>query len=250
MDLEKEFIGRDDVLGEMVTAWPDTQIYGIYGTRSIGKSRLVFQFLRKIEGNEESSLRHLWIDLKQCRQMKDVFWPILNEFRLSDQGYNAMLLAEKVATELVSTEQSYILVFDNAEDVLDGGMEDEFMKVCDILLGNKGIKIIVTSTTRMDIGQFPQSYQKSLPLLSTTESMRLLETSAPSVEFGDYKEEIAKRCGGLPLALLIVAAELEQDAEKLLSPADMVELLMKFRLKVLSGEMYPSEDRIGMLDLC
>ena len=76
----------------------------------------------------------------------------------------------------------------------------------------------------------PRNYYKSsLPLLT-----------------GIYLDKIAELCGGLPLALLMTGSELEQD-DGLLDPCDMVELLNKCRLKVLSQDLYPIQERIGKL---
>ena len=60
-------------------------------------------------------------------------------------------------------------------------------------------------------------------------------------------DKIAELCEGLPLALLMTGSELEQDEEGLLDPCDMVELLNKCRLKVLSQDLYPIQERIGKL---
>ncbi|KAK3097977.1 hypothetical protein FSP39_015015 [Pinctada imbricata] len=249
MDIQHKFVGRENIVEEIIEKWPYIQLFEIYGIRSVGKSRLANHLLKQLQELKLMTSNAVWVDLKNCVQIKDAFWPILMRLELVDQGYNAKFLAEKVKSKVQSSPSSFVIVFDNAEDILDNGLEDVFVSICAIMLENKQIKIIVTSTTYLNFEETSAKYRIDLPFLTEAEALELMKSAAPSVDFGPYAKDIVSSCTGLPLALLIVASELEQDASKLLTPADMVELLMKCRVKVLSDPMFPSEDQIGYVYL-
>jgi AAA+ ATPase superfamily predicted ATPase len=40
IDIEAEFVGRENDLNVLKTAWQKHKIFGIFGLRSVGKSRL------------------------------------------------------------------------------------------------------------------------------------------------------------------------------------------------------------------
>ncbi|KAK3606708.1 hypothetical protein CHS0354_013869 [Potamilus streckersoni] len=79
--------------------------------------------------------------------------------------------------------------------------------------------------------------------MNKLESKKLLTAVAKSVDFGEHLDKIVELCGGLPLVLLMVGSELETD-ERMLKSEEMVELLTECRLRALSREFYPKEDRI------
>ena len=62
-----------------------------------------------------------------------------------------------------------------------------------------------------------------------------------------FSTEVSERlyCNtGLPLIILMVGCELSED-DRLIDVHEMIELLSDCRLKALSREFYPPEDRIG-----
>ena len=71
----------------------------------------------------------------------------------------------------------------------------------------------------------------------------MLQTVAPSVALGKFESSIIKLSEGLPLLLLMIGAELEEDDG--ITPEDMAEMLASFRLRALSWKYYPEEERIG-----
>ncbi|KAK3097120.1 hypothetical protein FSP39_006518 [Pinctada imbricata] len=49
MDIQHKFVGRESILEKIIEKWPDTQLFEIYGMRSVGKSRLANHLLKQLK---------------------------------------------------------------------------------------------------------------------------------------------------------------------------------------------------------
>ncbi|KAK3098339.1 hypothetical protein FSP39_018596 [Pinctada imbricata] len=242
MAFDNEFIGRETVLREMLGCWKTTQIYGIFGTRSIGKSRLAEQFL--IEVREQLKLcpkKHV-VDLRDCLEIMATVMPLLPDYDENFKDYNASQVAAHFVTSIPDSELVAI-IFDNTEDLLDNGLEVDFLKILSILSQSSNIKIIITSTTELELSCIQNCREIRLSALVEKEGLDLMTSAAPHIDFGHHAVDIVNRCEGLPLALLMVASVLEQNS--ILTPEDLVRLLDQCRIDTLSSDMYPSTDRIA-----
>ncbi|KAL3882209.1 hypothetical protein ACJMK2_028577 [Sinanodonta woodiana] len=256
MDIEVPFQGREEFLKDFIIAWNAKKylVYGIYGMRSVGKSRTVKKHIddvQKIIQQEHKQLNVKIIDVnmrflktdKQLHEQMCAFFGIL-----PDPSYDGQPNAwfQQIELHIKSADQFFILVFDNCEDVMDSELKDTFLSFVVTLAKIKlNIRVYITSTTQILFTQIkPAYFYKTLEPMNDIESKKLLRAAAKNVNFGEHLDKIVELCGGLPLALLMTGSELEAD-EGMLKPEDMVELLSECRLRALSREFYPKDDRIA-----
>lgn len=248
MDFEFPFVGRQPYIDQLCKIWEDLRCIGVYGMRSIGKSRFVRHLLPTASKQcGDKDYVETWIDLRSLQFLRQLFFNLAETLDIQNiDGEDD--IGQAVLCGLSKTNRTFIVVFDNAEDVIDSNLKTEFINIVKLILNqSEKIKVIVTSTSHLhsydlDLGASYDSVE--LPPFTILESRQLLQITAPNVKFGEYLDPIVDLCEGLPLALLLTGSELDQD-DGLLEPCDMVELLNTCRLKVLSQDLYPVQERIG-----
>ncbi|XP_060594579.1 uncharacterized protein LOC132748925 [Ruditapes philippinarum] len=106
-------------------------------------------------------------------------------------------------------------------------------------------KNVITSTTQVQFSKLGRVYcsQELLPL-NETDARQLLKNVTEEIDLGDYESAMITLSEGLPLLILMIGSELTEDAG-MITPKNMVDLLLTCRLKALSREFYPEEDRVG-----
>ena len=250
MDLESPFIGRSLYFEDLLERWEELRCVGVYGMRSVGKSRFVKQLLNLVSKHlNEDDYITTWIDVRNLQSLRQIYLILSEKWNIpimdDENDFRRAVLAR-----ISEVKQNLWIILDNAEDVIDSDLNNDFIALCkQITNQNVKVKIIITSTSHLSCNTFYPGmgyYDIELSPMSILESKELLQKSAPSVDYGIYLDKIAELCEGLPLALLMTGSELEQD-DGLLDPCDMVELLNKCRLKVLSQDLYPIQERIGKL---
>lgn len=252
MDLESPFIGRSLYFEDLLERWEELRCVGVYGMRSVGKSRFVKQLLNLVSKHlSDNDYITTWIDVRNLQSLRQIYLTLSEKFNIPIMDdENDFLCA--ILVRISEVKENLWIILDNAEDVIDSDLNNDFIELCkQITNQNIKVKVIITSTSHLSCSTFYPGigyYDIELSPLSILESKELLQKSAPSVDYGIYLDKIAELCEGLPLALLMTSSELEQD-DGLLDPCDMVELLNKCRLKVLSQDLYPIQERIGKLIL-
>ena len=247
MDAEGPFVGRRVYFDTLLERWNELRCISVYGMRSIGKSMFVKQLINIVSSeNKDHSYSETWIDLRNIQSLRQIYLTLVEKLDISipeDEDE----LCQAIFTCLSKTDQNFFIILDNAEDAVDSEFSHNFINLVRIFMNESSkVKVIITSTSHLPSNKFGEGYHEiELSPLSTQESKELLQKTAPSVDFGIYLDKIVELCEGLPLALLMTGSELEQD-DGLLEPCDMVELLNKCRLKVLSQDLYPIQERIGM----
>ena len=256
IDFDPHFVGREEQLNKLETAWKSHAIFGIFGVRAVGKSRLVKEFLKRNcqKLHVKSDVNVIKVNLKMFETTVDTLINLVYSslgLMPDTDAINKGKWKEHIANEVrkkLTNLQVLTLWFDNAEDVLDldRQVHDQFLSLCVMLVQYcRGIKIIITSTTKFLFTQIRKVYfQLELTPLAKSEVIRLLEKVAPDVEFGDFAGPIAEQCEGLPQLVIMTGSELSEDGG-MVNPEEMFELLLENKLRVLSREYYPEEDRIG-----
>ena len=253
------FVGRAADFIELDNAWPKHCIFGVFGLRSVGKSRFVSELLKR-QGQHNSSV---YSDLRTLTNLESVF---ANMSATLNLGHGSTHFEDMPDTKLdersifrglnhtINTERDELqrqyrcIVFDNAEDLVESQDGGTFLQFCTKIIRHvRNVKIIITSTTCAGFAEVGRVFcLHELKPLVTSDACALLKQVAPGIDFGDTLREIAEFSEGLPLLIQMIGAELLAD-NGLLEPREMLELLSTTRLKTLSGEHYPPEDRIGLL---
>ncbi|XP_062617188.1 uncharacterized protein LOC134278903 isoform X2 [Saccostrea cucullata] len=237
------FVGRRRELEELREMCRFSDLILIHGLKGIGKSSFVKQFCENIN--------HIFIDVR--RREEDPLQLI--EMLESEVGgirriKNCETNKPSVEnSDLLKTDNAYsasnrrqeiemLLVLDNAEEIcIDSGSISTLTSISTL----SGVTILITSTF-CPVEMNEQIIELPLKPLSHTDAHELLKTICPSMEEDNYFVcKIIELCEGIPLALQIVGLELES---RLLTPEDLVILLTKSRLKVLSQEYFPKNDQI------
>lgn len=246
MDSEVPFVGRKDILDRIETEWDCYRLFGFYGLRSVGKTRLVQEIILHNKTKSRAEVTEIWIDLRKSSSLRRLYLHLCEKLKIENTFENDDDLLAEICKRL-ENDKATVIVFDNAEDVVDNAeMNIKFKDVSEFILHCcNGVKILVTSTSDPEFtGEYVRPVD--VPSLSENESKDLLQIAAPSVDFGEYLHDIVKYCEGLPLALLMIASELENKISSIYSPEDIVTNFTKTsRLKVLSGEFYPKGEQFG-----
>ena len=241
------FVGRQRDIQILTEAWKVHRIFGIYGICSVGKSRLA-QELIKIVTKDMHHLTYIYVDARGLTTASALYTHLCIALGLKprDDCDSCSWITHVLRAIKINYDTNFVTLFDNTEDYQDGVVCDSFLQLCTTLAQHcKNIKIIITSTTKAQFRELQGLYftYELLPLLPL-ETLELLRFSAPNVDLGEHRDDIANVSEGLPLLVLMIGSEMSED-EGLLTPADMVELLRSGRLKALSREFYPEEDRVG-----
>lgn len=252
-DFEPAFVGRESYLDKLGNAWKSHAIFGIFGIKAAGKSRLLKKFLqRKKQETQHENFYFIYTDMKHI----DTTTESLNELLLSALGQKHVSKStvmvrwkENLVNEIRNKmkQKRLILVFDNVDGFLeDKTVHDEFLSLCAMLIKHcRGLKIFITSTIKFLFTQIRSAYyQLELTPMTKSETIQLFRQEAVDIKLGEVEELLAELCEGLPKLVLMVVSELTAD-DALLEPQEMVELLLKDRLKSLSREFYPIDDRLG-----
>ncbi|KAL4232472.1 hypothetical protein ACF0H5_007164 [Mactra antiquata] len=250
VDIDRdEFVGRDEEIRDIQQHWKTCKIFGIFGIRSVGKSRLVKEFIKTKQHNK---FELLLVDVGLINDPSKLY-PNLCAL-LKQEPDNDSLKSNEWINDIARFLNSipgkcYVLFFDNTEDSQDlkgPDVRDSFLSLLTTLVRQcRYVKIFVTSTTRIQLAQLRRAFfSLELKPLKPIHAKELLKSVVSEhVDLGEYESTIIKLCECLPLLLKIVGSELSED-EGMQTPQDIVEVLLKCRIKALSTEFYPPEDRV------
>ena len=304
---ETEFVGREEFIEGLDRAWRgNTRIFGIFGLRSVGKTRTAFEFIRRkmreIHENEQTAdtgiEEHVSINPTETEHVSEehntgasaspfntedrglsdmttelnklkirdrgkneplkVFYVNLHQFKdlgsISSQLFAQLGMHSKIRSvndfvfKLVNAIKTLpssinVLLLDNAEDAIEGRLDYSLQDISARLIQScSSVRIILTATTNAKFAQVGKVYKvfELLPM-SEVDASKFLRKLAPSVDYKDTFERIVSLCAGLPLAIMLVAAELLTGT----SSDKMVTMLGECRIEALSKEGNPDERRVG-----
>ena len=253
-DPESDFIGRSHDLEQLEKAWKNHKLFGVFGIRSVGKSRLVKEFLQRQKEACNSKIRECYIDLKLQTDIHSVYSYICAKLEVEpdvkavENGMWIKQICMEINRLTSSHNTAMVMVFDNVENFVECEIGDKLKSLfIDLVRYVRRIKVFITSTTKVLFSQYNKTFfnYELLPL-TESESCSLLQSIVKDVvDLGQYRDPIVKLSEGLPLLILMIGGELVED-HGMIKPADMVELLSTSRLRTLSREYYGEEDRVGM----
>ncbi|XP_033741010.1 uncharacterized protein LOC117327892 [Pecten maximus] len=249
--MAERLIGRYREWAVLSRGWNSNRLFQIHGIRSVGKSKFVEEFLKFKEDSKEAYVKVLLIKVRNVSGLRGIGLALFTALDLTAPQDDS-IWAETICSAVTRKEHTdIIVVFDDAENILEGQDAEEFKSFCKCLIDNcRNIKIIITTSTEVifeDIGD--ECLELLIPPLSPTDSEALLRRYAPSVDFGQHLATIVKLCEGLPLVITMVASELsgtESDASSL-TVAEMSLALQSCRLEALSQFMYAREERLDAI---
>ncbi|KAH3834045.1 hypothetical protein DPMN_107363 [Dreissena polymorpha] len=240
---EAQLVGRKDELRDLKAAWnKKLRMFGIFGMRSVGTSRLAKEFLASVSGQYDELV---YVNLKETSDLAAMYVNICAQVTVSIESRPTDVKSwESMIVSAVSTRKTqYVFFFDNGEYFLDEGAEtrDPLQDLVVALIKQNNIKIMITSSTTFQLASLCGLYHVcELQPLKPAETLELLRAETPGMDFGEYLKPIAELSEGLPRLIFMITSELRCDGG-MLTPKDMAPLLAEYRLMVLSREFYPAK---------
>ena len=146
---EARFVGRKDELRDLQASWNNEhRMFGIYGMRSVGTSRLAKKFLAGVAGQYD---KLVYVYLKEASDLAAMYVNICAQLAVSFESEpNDFKSWERMLVGAVSTRKmQYVFFFDNVEYFIDKEADtcDTLQNPFVALLKPNNIKVILTSTT-------------------------------------------------------------------------------------------------------
>ncbi|XP_064621393.1 uncharacterized protein LOC135484152 [Lineus longissimus] len=244
---EYGFTGRSKNLKEAQDAWnkEKKQIFGIYGFKSVGKTRFGKELVLR-QGITEGNLYQL--DFSGITSLNDLIIHVVSVFGPAEPLHERNWISGICRCLMRSIAEKDVVVFiDNAEDVDEEEvLKSAFIKMCEELVKvSTLVKVVFTSCLKFRFARVGMIYKAiQLQQLSADESRKLLRAVVDGMDLQGQEDKIIELCAGLPLALMIAGSELMED-ERQLSPPELVTLLEQSRLQPMSREHYGEDERMG-----
>ena len=209
--VETPFVGRTACLNKLNNAW-NKRIIGLYGLRAIGKSRTVKEFFKeKIRQNDDdesleafSDIKEIIVDMRSMQNSASLHINLCVSLEIEPvENVDENKYKKEWKWQIKNTLSSrsdilHLILFDNAEDVMEGPLKDEFLElVSTYLVTLRNVKQFITSTTKAMFARIQSAYfAHELKPMPTHEASELLDKVTPGVDFGEYKEAIVRLCEG------------------------------------------------------
>ncbi len=209
------FVGRTQELQKLGNLLDGFRLVVVLGPGGIGKTRVVRRLLEERAGNS------VFVDLADARDLGAMNRALALSLGLPPES------ADEVS-DLLPGCGDLLVVLDNFEQLVDLAASE----VHDWLQSAPGLRVLVTSRRRLDLGgevsfELPPLSQKSESLDSEALSL-FIERARRSRPNADWESddlrgtanEIVRRLDGIPLALELAAGQL-----RLMEPAELLERL-------------------------
>ncbi|XP_041351355.1 uncharacterized protein LOC121370285 [Gigantopelta aegis] len=248
-------MGRQVLFAELREACRKHRIVGVTGMTSVGKSFTVQQFLEEWDmENDASKGSSITIDLEDIRDWSEftrmmshrAWWVSTADDSDSDDDDEEQAWYLNFAVNVCQANIRFIF-FDNAQNILLIA-QDKFDEMClSVLKGSPDCRLIYTSDYSASLDKVQEEHhQLELQPLTEEESACLLAQAAPSVPFDRHLRRIADKCGGLPLALLFTACELETSPAGI-TTEDLDVIFSEMGIKTFCQESYADRERVDLV---
>nr|GMD71885.1 putative late blight resistance protein homolog R1B-14 [Ipomoea batatas] len=185
------------------------EVISVLGMAGLGKTTLANKVFKSQE-IEYHFMHRVWIYVSQLYKKKDVYLQILKKLQQSNDN-DTRVTEEELALKIkqVLGLGKYLIVLDDVwtKEAFEDILHDAFPE-------RAGCKVLVT-TRKDEVAMMVNSLGEPhrLKFLEPGESWELLEKKVFKKEtcpddLKPYGEEVAKKCGGLPLAVVIIAGVL------------------------------------------
>lgn len=240
--MDVPFVGREEILTKLNDQLKTAKCIVVHGLKSIGKTRTVSEFLRR-RLNAVPYQEAIEISLTEGNIPKQIFLRIATslgiDLRIFDD-WNICFVCVINAFK-IRTDAEFIIIIDICEQIFEGSisLQTWFKHFCHRLINETSNvrNIIVTSVLPDDLVE--DTVLVEIKPLSMLESCQLLKLFMSKDVDSNSVSKVAELCLGLPLALIIVGAELRDN-----SLEDITEFLLYSRIQALSSEFYPAMDRV------
>lgn len=217
---------------------------------------------------EIKSLEKMFSDYKRipchsCQLCKSVDGRCEKQDELLESAINILI------KHLKKSKQKIVLFLDNVDKLMSSPLKDHFLTFHRKSLQCPTFKTVITSSNKpkqttknygtLEVKPLEHNDNLKLLFLTTEERDNNTDVQKPVVvkfapEHKIFKDEnrrflevIVRLCEGLPLAAVMSGLLLTED-EGLLTPADLVEILICIRLRSLSPDNCPPDDRLAIYE--
>ena len=190
----------------------------------------------------------IYVDLRKFKEFEIFASHVFAQFGTESKAktVNEFLDFLKELINITSDNTHVLLLFDNAEDAIEGKVNYSLLDISAKLVQRcKSVRIIITATTNArfsNVGKVFQTFE--LLRMTDVEAANFLKSLTFNIDFGVDFERIVSLCAGLPLAIMMVGAELTAGT----SSSQMVRMLADCRIKALSKGIYSDDKRVGKLN--
>ncbi|GMN43669.1 hypothetical protein TIFTF001_012864 [Ficus carica] len=256
----KVFESRKTILEAIMKALKDRHVtrIGVYGIGGIGKTMLAKEVAR--QATEAKLFTEVAMTtVSQTQDYSRLQQDIAEKLKLNIAGLHTVSARADRLQRQLKEENSILIILDDIWDKLD-------LIEVGIHLENEGCKILMTSRSQDVLRSMDADKNYVVDDLSASEAMNLFRTIVGDiVEQRDINRlaiDVVRECGGLPLAITVVAGPLKSQnnlfvwrntlnqLRSIISPTNIAEPLRKvYRSIRLSYDSLADEDK-SLLLLC
>ncbi|KAK6288728.1 hypothetical protein POUND7_000269 [Theobroma cacao] len=205
----RAFDSRKEIFDRVIEALKDSTIsmIGVYGTGGVGKTTLVNEVARRVQKDKLFG-SVATATVTQTPEIERIQYQVAERLRLNLNGTKSREERARLSSERLTKEERVLVVLDDIWACLD-------LQQVGIPLGDqhKGCKILLTTrnrdvlTNEMDVGRI-----FAIDVLKEKEAWDLFKKMAgddvENPELRSVATEVAKKCEGLPVAIVTVARAL------------------------------------------
>ncbi|XP_069130286.1 uncharacterized protein [Argopecten irradians] len=237
------FVGREELLSEFQEAWNHHRFMGIFGLKSVGKSRTALELRRRFQEGTINSSKMVIRRLPKTKPMFQLYRQILSELQMYDEMSGNMSQAAAFITDFIRTLNNHmVMIIDNCENVIKSDKYLNFINfIQKLLMTSEYLYVILTSCVSIPESERHLGFFRELSPLSDDESLLFLHQMAPE-ENSTNLRKMATLCEGLPLALQMIGTQLAE-----YTADELIMLLTASRIEYLSDEFFPVDEKPGFI---